>query len=378
MILSRLRTGLAFLATAIFFVPAQVCWAQNTPSNQNWSSSNQQENPNGTANPTRTTESHSVVDGHIIDKITVETLGPDGRYVPYSITEKESVRVNNTTVRNVERSFGRGPDGERTLIQEKQEESRSLPGGDQKTVRTTSSPDANGALQVVRRETEDSKQLSPNVRQTNTTIFTPDVNGGLAPTVQIEQRDTKGSDGSVQYTKSTSLADGTGRWQLSEVREGVTKPEGGQLASKDERVLRPDSNGHLAVVERKVTTETKSGAGEQRDSVQTYSTNVPGQAGDDSLQLVQRETTVQRKTTNGVRTTRQIEQPNPGDPTAGLHVTEEAIDIVRPGSSGAAHENRTILTPDANGQMGQVWVDVGKTDNPSAVQVDTRSSAKPQ
>lgn len=377
MILSRLRTGLALLTTAIFLVLAPVCWSQNSSTNQNWSSSSQQENPNGTSNPTRTTESHTIVDGRIIDKITVETLGPDGRYVPYSETEKESVRVNDTTVRNVERTFGRGPDGERTLIEDKQEESRSLPGGEQKVVRTTSSPDGNGALQVVRRETEDSKQLSPNVRQTNTTILTPDVNGGLAPSVQIEQRDTKNADGTVQFTKSTSLADGTGRWQLSEVREGVTKPEGGQLSSKDERALRPDSNGRLSVVERTVTTETKA-AGEQRDSVRTYSTNVPGQAGDNGLQLVQRETTVQRNTAAGVKTTRQVEQPNPGDPTAGLHVTEEAIDIVRPSSSGVDQESRVIETPDSNGGMGQVWIDMGKTTNPSAIRVDSQAPAKPR
>jgi hypothetical protein len=378
MILSRLRTGLVLLTTAIFLVLAQVCWSQNTSTNRNWSSSNQQENPNGTFNPTRTTESHTVVDGRNIDKITVETLGADGRYVPYSVTEKESVRVNNTTVRDVERTFGRGPDGERTLIQEKQEESRSLAAGEQKVVRTISSPDANGALQVVRRETEDSKQLSPNVRQTDTTIFTPDVNGGLAPTVHVEQQDTKSSDGTVQFTKSTSLADGSGRWQLSEVRKGVTKQEGSEPASKDERVLRPDSSGNLSVVERTVTTETKAGPGEQRDSVQTYSTNVPGQAGDDSLWLVQREITVQRKTAAGVRTTRQVEQPNPGDPTAGLHLTEEAIDIVRPGSSGVDQESRVVETPDSNGQMGKVWIDMGKTTNPSAIQVDTRAPAKPQ
>ena len=63
----------------------------------------------------------------------MQTLGPDGRYVPYSQTEKESVRVDATTVRTVERTFGTGPDGQRVLVQESREETRDLPGGEKMT-----------------------------------------------------------------------------------------------------------------------------------------------------------------------------------------------------------------------------------------------------
>lgn len=371
------RRALSTIATALVLLPT--CWSQANPGNQNWSSSTQQENPSGASNPTRTRESHTVVNGRVIDTVIVEALGPDGRYVPYSVTEKESLHVNDTTVRTIERTFGQGPDGQKSLVQEKQEDLRSLPDGEQKIVRTTSSPDGNGTLQVVRRESEDSKQLSPQVRQTNTTVFTPDVNGGLGATVQIEQRDTKNSDGTVQFTKSTSLADGTGRWQLSEVREGISKQEGGQLSSHDMRVLRPDANGNLSVVERTVTTQTESRPGETVETTRTYSTNVPGQADDNGLQLVQRETTMQRRTASGVQsTTRQIEQPNPGDPAAGLHVTEEAIDIVRPGNSGVTSESQKVLTPDSDGRMGEVWIDLGTSDKPAAIQVDTSKPARRQ
>lgn len=330
-------------------------------------------------NPTRTTETHTVVDGRLVDKTLVESLGPDGQYVLYSETEKESVHVNDTTVRNIERSFARGPDGERTLIQERQEESRSLPGGEEKVVRTISNPDANGALHVVQRELEDSKLLSPGVRETATTVLTPDMNGGLAPAVQIVERETHSGDGTIDVKKTTQLSDGTGHWQLSEVREATSKEENGQIRSTDERVLRPDSNGNLAVVERTVAKQTNAGPGEKRDTIDKYSTNVPGQAGNDSLQLVQREITVEQNTpAGGHSTTRQIEQANPGDPTDGLRVSEETVDIVRPGGSGAAYEKRTILTPDSDGRLGEVWVDVGKTSNPSAVQVDTHPVAKPK
>jgi hypothetical protein len=344
-----------------------------------WKASSQQKDPSGRVNPTRTSETHTVVDGRVIDKTLVETLGPEGQYVLYSETEKESVRVNDTTVRNIERSFGLGPDGERTLIQERKEESRRLSGGEDKVVRTISNPDANGALQVVQRELEDSKQLSPGVRETTTTVLTPDVNGGLSPAVQIIEREMQSGDGTIDFKKTTQLSDGTGHWQLSEIREGTSKQENDQISSKDERVLRPDSNGNLAVVERTVSKQVDAGPGEKRDTIDKYSTNVPGQAGNDSLQLVQREITVQRNTAaGGHSTTRQIKQANPGDPSKGLRITEETINIVKPGGSGVADEKRTILAPDSDGRLGEVWVDVGKTSNPSVIQVDTRPPAKPQ
>ncbi|HVR25297.1 MAG TPA: hypothetical protein VMU26_18490, partial [Candidatus Polarisedimenticolia bacterium] len=96
-------------------------------------------------------------------------------------------------------------------------------------------------------------------------------------------------------------------------------------------------------------------------------------------QLVQRETTIQRTTSGGAQSTvQQIEQPRPGDLSDDLHVTQEAIDIVRPGGSGTTDQSHIILTPDSDGRLGQVWIDTGKTDNPSAIKVDTSSSTKPQ
>lgn len=378
MTLGRLAKSSALISlTAALGIP-QICPAQDTSGNQSWTASSQQGRPGGVLNPTRTNETHTEADGRVVDKTSVERLGPDGRYVPYSDTEKESRRINDTTVRSVERTFARDSDGHRILIQERQEESRSLPGGEQKVTRTISNPDANGRQQVVQREVDDSKQLSPGLRVTNTTLLAPDGNGGFSAAVQTEQRETKSSDGTVESKTSTLLPDGTGAWKLSEVRESTTKQDG-QVRSKDERVLRPDSNGKLAVVEHTINKQAQTGAGERRDTTETYSTNVPGEAGDSNLQLVRRETTVQRTTSEGARgTVRQIEQPRPGDLSKGLHVTQEAIDIVRPGASGTADESHTILTPDSAGRLGQVWIDTGKTDNPSAIKVDTNTSTKPR
>jgi hypothetical protein len=350
---------------------------QTASGDQSWTSSSQLGSADGNINPTRTTASHSETGDRTSDRTAVERVGVDGRYVPYSDIEKESVRVNDATVRTIERIFGRDPDGHRVLIQERQEETHSLAGGEQKVTRTMSNPDGDGKLQVMRREEEDSKQVSPGVRVTNTTLLMPDINSGFSATVRTEQRETRNTDGTVESKKSTLITDGIGGWKLSEVRESTSKPEDGGLRTKEERVLRPDGNGQLAVMERTVSKEAQDSSGEKRATVETYSTNVPGVAGDSGLQLVQRETTVQRTATGNQSTVRQVEKARPGSLDGGLGLTEETIDIVRPNASGTADESHTILTTDSYGRLGQVLVDMGKTGDPGAVKVDTKSPAKP-
>jgi len=332
----------------------------------------------GAINPTRTTETHTESNGQVVDKTSVETLGPDGRYIPYSETERQSIRVNDTTVRNIERTFGTDSDGHRTLIQQREEETRSLTGGEQRITRTVSNPDANGGMQVVQRELETSKDIGGGVRVTNTTLLAPDVNGGFSPAIQTEQRETRSSNGTVESKKSTFLSDGSGRWKLSEIRESTSKQEDPTSTSKEEKVLRPDSNGNLAVVERTVSKRAQVGDGSERATTEKYSTNFPGVAGDNGLQLVERETVRRNTSPRAQTTTRQIERPRPGNRGDSLRVTQEAINIVRPGTSGTADMSNTILVPDSNGRLTQVWVDTGTTSNPSAVQVDTKTSAKPQ
>jgi len=301
----------------------------------------------------------------------------DGRYVPYSEIERQSVRVNDTTVRNIERSYGRTSDGQRTLTQETSEESRSFPDGSRKVIRTTSSLDGSGGVQVVQRAIIDSKQVSPGVRETNSTVFSADGSGGLAASVQIRERERQTDATTVEFTKSTSLSDGAGHWTLSEVREGTVRQQAGVGTTKEERVLRPNADGKLAIAERSVNKQAIPGPGQQSETTETYSTNVPGQAGDEGLRLVRRESTQQQTTTSGGRnTTRVVEQPNPGDPGAGLHVTQEAIDIVRTGANGVARQQSTILTTDANGQMNTVWIDMGSSNKPAAVKVDMAADKK--
>lgn len=248
-----------------------------------------------------------------------------------------------------------------------------------KVVRTTSDPDANGALQTVQRETQDTRQLSPNVQETKSTILTASPNGGLTPSVQTTDRETKTSDHKVEFHKSTSLPDSNGNWQLSEVREGTVKDDGkDHTKTKEERVLRPGTDGNLFVVERTISKESQNAAGEKRETVATYSTGLPGTPIDDSLHLNQQVTTVYRKA-DGVQSTQTlVEQRNPAEPSGSLRVTQEAIDIVRPGTAGTTRETQTLRSLDSNGELGVVSVDTRKQDNSPAVHVDIAPAKTPQ
>lgn len=341
--------------------------------NQSWRSSGEQRSPSGNLNATRSTTRHKESNGRTVDSQSLERVGMDGQYVPYLDVERESVKIDAATTRTIERTYGRDPDGQRKLMTVTQEETRTLPAGGQKVVRNISNPDLNGSLQLVRREIESTKQTGPNVQETRTTVLSPDVNGGLSPSLQIEERQIRKSDQSVEFKKSTSLPDGAGRMQVMEVRQGTITEDGGRQRSKDESVLRPDADGRMAVVEHTVTRESEGPSGEKQQTVDTYSASVPGAVGDDGLRLTRREVTVQRKRTDGGQTTEQnVEERSAGNPGDHVRVTHKTIDIVRPGLSGPAQQTQTTLSINSTGSLGAVWVDMGKTNNPAAVKIDTK------
>jgi len=350
--------------------------ASSSDSSKSWTATTVPE-LSGNTNPTRTSETHTEADGRTVERQSVERIGLDGSYEPYLDTEKETVKVDATTVKTISRTFGRDSEGRKTLVQVTEEEQRSLPRGEVKIVRTTSDPDANGNLQIVQREIQDTKQTNPEAQETKTTVLMPDANGGLAPSLQTEERQTKINDHDVEIHKSTLLPDGNGHWQVSEVREGTIKDDG-KNRTTEERVSRPDANGNLGVIEKTVRKESESAPGEKRETEETYSTDIPGSAGDGSLHLNQRVTTVDRKGEDGGQSTeKQVEQRDPGAPGDALRVTQKAIDIVRPGTDSTKKETQTIQALDSNGNLAVVSVDIGKKEEKnSAIQVEI-APAKP-
>jgi len=367
------------LAIGAYFCVGLALWAQTSDSqtvggNKSWTSTT--ESQSGNVNPTRTTESHTQSGNRTVDKQSIQRRGSDGHFEPLQDIEKESVQVNADTVRTVTRTFG-WVNGARTLVQVTEEERQGLAGGDSKVVRATSNPDLNGTLQLVQREIEETKKTGADAEETKTTVMRPSVNGGMAPARQVQERRNRGANDTVESQKTTLFPDGSGNWKVSEMRQATTRQEG-KNRSSEERVSHADSEGKLGEVSRTVSKESEGATGEKRNTVETYSVDVPGSTPDGSLHLIERATTAQRTTSTGEQITeQQVEQSNPGDPGVGLRITTLTTDTVRPGSSGG-QATRTVRARDANGGFGVVSVDITKSDNVHAIQVQIAPSQKPK
>lgn len=327
-------------------------------------------------NPMRTTESHKRSDKGTVDSQSFERLGPDGHYEPFYDIEKESVRVNDTTTRTVERTFARDGSGRKILTQVMEEEEQSLPTGDEKVVRTTSNADLDGRLRVVQREVADTKRTSPDVQEKKTTVFVSDGRGGLLPSMQIQQREKRSGDHTVEVQKSTLLLDGAGNWQVHERKESTIKD--GKEPTTEEHVLQPGADGKLALVLRTVGKESETAAGVRRNTVETYSTDILGSAPDGTLHLSQRVSVVKHARSNGAQATeQQLEQLDPGDPGAGLQLTTKSLHVVQPDTSGT-RETSTIEVRDASGSFRVVSFDTQKSDKVHAINVESAPQNKPK
>jgi len=363
--LARFTVAILLFSPCVNTLAAQTSDAQANQS-ESWTKTTESHPAN--MNPTRTTQSHQKSANGTEDHQTVERLGPDGHYEPYYDVETQSVQVNGTTVRTIERTFARDASGQRILTQVTEEEKQSLPAGAEKVVRTTSNADLDGHLRVAQREVTNTKKLSPEEQEKNTTVFLPDVQGGMAPSMQVQQREKRSADHSVEVQASTLLPDGSGKWQVQERKESTIKDDGKERTT-DEQVLRPDIYGKMAPVSRILGKESESASGEKKNTIETYSPDLSGSS-DSKLQLSQRVTEVKRKGIDGGQTTeKHIEQRSLADPAAGLQVTTKTLDTVQPSSSGT-RETTSIEARDVSGSFTVVSFDTQKSDNVHAVDVE--------
>ena len=370
-------TRLSLLLAVAYLCFGVALWAQSPDSqggdaNQSWTTTS--ESQNGGLNPTRTVERHTRNGNRTVDTRSVQRQTSDGRFEPYQDIETETVKVDATTSRTTTRTFGRNANGDKTLVQVTEEEAHTAPGGGSNVVRSISNPDADGRLQLVQRDVEQTTKTAENVEETRKTTLLPSVNGGMAPAMKVQARRTHGANDTVESQTTTLLPDGAGNWQVSEVRKATE--QGGKNPTSEERVSRPDAEGNLSEISRSVSKQVESPSGEKQNTVETYSVDVPGATRDGGMHLVGRTTTVQQTSASGVQTTRQqVEQTNPGDPSAGLRVTVIGTNTVRPDGSQAA-STQTVQMRDANGNFGTVSVDISKSTNTHAVQVQIGPSDK--
>ena len=357
------------LAAGLYFCSGVALSAQTSDSGNEWSNDN--------ANLMRTTESRTQSGNRTVDKQSVQRRGLDGHFEPYQDIEKETVQVNATTVRTTTRTFERNVDGAKTLKQVVEEEKRILPGGDSNVVRNISSPDVNGTLWLVKRQIEDTKKTGKNSEETSTTVMFPTGDGGLTAGLKVKELRKQGENGTVESQKTTSLPDGSGNWQVSEVRQATTRQDG-KSSTTEERVSRPDSEGKLSEVARTVSRESDGASGGKRKTVENYSADIAGAARDGSLHLVERATTAERTGSGGQQVTeKQVEQPNPANPDAGLQVSAFTTSTTRSGPSGK-QSTQTIQARDAHGSFAVVSVDTTKSDNVHAIDLQMAPSDKPK
>lgn len=368
------------LIVGAFCLLGSSLWAQNlddSDGNKSWTSETEPQF-SGSTNPIRTTESHSQSGNRTLETQSLERMGVDGHYEPYLIVERETVKVDSTTVKTVERSYANDTNGRHQLIQVTEGQSQTSGQGAVRTVRTTSSPDANGRLQVVQKEIEDTKQSGPNVQETRTSVFTADGNGGLSESARRERQETRGPDHTVQFQESSLVRDANSTWQTREVKRGMAR-EDDKRRTKEQSVLQPDSDGRLVIVQRTVTTESVPAEGKaQTTTTETYSVDLPGATRDGNLHPVERVTSLHQASQDGRQSTlTRVEKPDPGSPTEGMRVTSQALEVVVRGGSGDARETRSVQAIDGSGNMGVVWVDMGTSDKPAALQVSVSNPGKP-
>jgi len=326
--------------------------------------------------PVRVIESHNQNGNRTLDERSVEIRGTDGHFEPYQDVEMETLTVDASTVRTTMRTFAWDVNGAKALVQVTEEEKHILPGDDSNIVRVTYNPDVNGRLQAAQREIVETKKIGKDLEETNTTVMLTNINGGLAPAFKTHELRKRAANDTVETEKNTWLPDVNGNWQLSEIRQSITTQEA-KDRKIEERVFRPDGEGKLGQISRVVSQESESTSGEKRNSVETYSIDVPGTTRDGRLHPVERKSSTERLSSTGEQATEEkVEQINPGDPGAGLRVSVLVDGRMVPGPSG---EQSTVIIRmrDSNGSFGIVSADTTKSDRIPTIQVQQTPAEKP-
>ena len=325
----------------------------------------------------RIIESHSENGNRRLDKRSIEIRGTNGHFEPYQDIERETVQVDGGKVRTTTRTFGRDVNKAKTLVQVTEEEKRTQASGESTTVRITSNPDANGKLQFSERDTVQSKRIADNVQEIQTTVELVSINGGLAPALKTREVLKGNANDPVQSEKTTFLPDGDGNWQVNETRQTTSRGEGDSRVT-EERVSRLDAEGKLSEISRVVTKESENSAGEKRNTVETYSIDVPGTTRDGSLHLIERVNSSSQSNASGAQTSEQrLEQLNAGDPGAGLRVSVLVNDKMVAGPSGE-QSSITIRARDFNSRFSIVSVDTKRSDQIPTIHVQQTPSDHPK
>jgi hypothetical protein len=305
----------------------------------------------GATNPTRVIESRTQSAGGLLETRITEARSINGGYAPISMSERETVQLDASTVRVVQRVFAINPDGKRTLSQVTEEKRTKTPDGEN-VERTTSNSDVNGHLQVVQRDVE-STHTTGSVEETTGTTLRLSANG-LTPAFTRRLTTERQGAGATHSITTLSVADANGGFLPVQVTE-VAQTEANGVQKREERISRDTGNG-LTLVEQNVKTETQTGS-QSRGKVEVFRRELPGVAPDSQLHLAGQRETVRTTLPDGTTRAEQTEkQVLPGSTTHELRFENRTIETSRPSAAGQSQTERKVEAWDGNQGLRPVWI----------------------
>ena len=353
-----------------------ICAGAQTVSNnadQSWTVTTVAKGPGA---PLRTTEKCSKSGSKILCEKNVEMHGPDG-YRPSFYIETETDQEDATTTRSIQRSYRPDGNGRKQLVQVTEEETNHLPNGESNEVRTTSKPNPEGNLQIVEREDVETRKSGPESQETRSTIYRinsdGNVNGTMAPIRQTDEQQKRGDNDRIETTRTTkSVESGKGGLALAEISEKVVKQDG-ETRTTEESISVPDAEGNLAEVSRTVVKDTQS-QGQNVETAETYSLDVPGKSRDGQFHLIQRVTTVRSGDAGRTTTEQQMEQIDPVG--LDLKVMTKISDVATSGPAGT-EERKTTRARNPDGTFSVSSVETSNSDKAPGNELQSSPSSQP-
>ena len=307
--------------------------------------------PSGRSPSARAVEKHAQSGGKDVTTRSSGSLPGGGAYQPSGESEEETVRIDAKTVRVVRREFATDSNGRRKVVGITEEQQKTLPDGRQTVVRTISRPDLNNGFQVARRDIEETTTTGPGTTETRTTVLMPGAEERLVPHEQMVRVERK--QGDVEKVQTThSLPNGNGGWQVSKIEDKLVKAEGKNSRTTQERVYQRDAQQNLSLSKEVLNKNWTDGAGQEHETVESYSDYSPGMAvsGNGRLNLDQRLRIVRRTSPDGSQQTeQQQEERDPNAPDSALRPTQKTMETATTSRDGSVTKKGTVLSVDANG-----------------------------
>ncbi len=188
------------------------------------------------------------------------------------------------------------------------------------------------------------------------------------------ERQKRGDNDRIETTKITKSADsGNGGLKLAEVNEKVVKQDG-ENRTTEESVSVADAEGKLAEVSRTVVRNTQS-HGQNVETAETYSLDVPGKGRDGQFHLIQRVTTVRSGDAGRTTTEQQMEQIDPAG--LDLKVMAKISDVATSGPAGT-EETKTSRARNPDGTFSVSSVETSNSAKAPGTEPQSSPSNQPQ